>query len=148
MDTWKVSNTTAPLSKHLLEKYLESAHHDVFATRQLRLMIEAREFNKLVGTIELFDFDPLNLRSGTGIVIAEKNERGKGFAKAAMEMLIKYSFEVLFLNQLFCNIAADNDDSLALFKKLGFVQTGNKKQWINRGTKFCDEYFFQLIRNS
>ena len=145
-ETWHVSNTTGPLSRHLLEKYLDSAHHDVFATRQLRLIVESRKPDKAIGTIELFDFDALNLRAGTGIIIADKSARGKGFASDAVKMLISYSFEILFLNQLYCNIAADNQDSINLFTRLGFEKTGNKKQWLNRGTGFMDEYFFQLIR--
>jgi len=56
---WKVSQTIAPFSKNILAKYLENAHQDIFTAKQLRLMIEKN--NTAIGTIELFDFDPVNL---------------------------------------------------------------------------------------
>ena len=54
---WKVSNTIAPYSKSILELYLESAHQDIYSTKQLRLMICLNSNNNPIGTIDLFDFE-------------------------------------------------------------------------------------------
>jgi diamine N-acetyltransferase len=53
----------------------------------------------------------------------------------------------LQLHQLFCNITADNFESLKLFEKCGFKITGRKIDWIKTPGTFVDEHILQLINN-
>lgn len=145
-ENWLVSNTQTPYSRFVLEQYLASAHQDIYSVKQLRLMICDKESSRPVGAIDLFDFDPHNQRAGIGILIAEKGDRRKGYATEALDIIIQYGFEVLNLKQLYCNITADNESSLALFQKQGFEVSGNKKQWIREGNIFKDEYILQKFR--
>lgn len=149
MEIWKVSNTITPYSKYVLKKYIESSHLDIWETRQLRLIIEAKNQSSLmcvpVGTIDLFDFDPFHLRAGIGILIANKENRKKGYATEALSLLIRYAFETLQLHQLYCNISSDNLVSLQLFKNQGFVEVGVKKEWHKTVNGWSDEVLLQLI---
>ena len=142
---WKVSNTLTPYSKEVLDQYIANAQLDIYAARQLRLVIQLINGNA-VGCIDLFDFEPTHLRAGIGILVAENCEQQKGYASEALELLIRYGFETLYLKQLYCNISADNLASFKLFTKHGFEMIGTKKQWIRSGSSFTDEYFLQLIR--
>ena len=153
IETWKVSNTQTPFSRFVLEQYIVSAHQDIYSTKQLRLMIDNTsgfsqegEGSRAIGCIDLFDFDPSNLRAGIGVLIADKSDRRKGFASQALEVLIDYCFQTLNLHQLYCNITTDNESSVLLFQKHGFQITGIKKQWIRSGDKFKDELLLQKIR--
>jgi diamine N-acetyltransferase len=143
---WVISNTVAPFSKYTLKRYIENSHKDIFETGQLRLMIEIPTEKKTIGTIDLFDFDPFHMRAGLGILIADDAERRKGYASLALKCLIDYCFNTLQLHQLFCNILANNCESMDLFKKQGFVQSGIKKDWVKTSEGYLDEYLFQLIR--
>jgi diamine N-acetyltransferase len=49
------------------------------------------------------------------------------------------------LHQLYCGILANNRESIDLFKKMGFVQSGIKKDWIRNSDGYLDEYIFQMI---
>lgn len=140
---WKVSQTIAPFSKHVLAQYLENAHLDIFTTKQLRLMIKKQGVS--IGTIELFDYDPVNSRAGVGIWIAEESEREKGYAKEALKLIIEYSFKHLKLNQLYCNISSTNKISLNLFSSLDFMLVGVKKKWNKTQDGWEDELLFQLL---
>ncbi|MFZ5942348.1 MAG: GNAT family N-acetyltransferase [Bacteroidota bacterium] len=142
---WFVSQSLVPLSRYQLKLYLEQAAKDIFETRQLRLMIGLNKENRIIGAIDLFDYDPFNRRAGLGILIAGENDRKKGYAAQALETLIAYAFEILKLHQLYANITPANSDSLNLFRKAGFVQTGQKKDWLWKGDCFEDELIFQLI---
>ena len=145
-ETWISGNTLTPFSKHVLTKYLETAHLDIFEASQLRLMIDLKnEKMQTIGTIDLFDFDSFNRRAGVGILIAEKSNRGKGYATDALQVLINYCFELLGMHQLYCNIGIENKVSLSLFKNQGFEIVGLKKDWMLRGKKYSDEYLLQLI---
>ncbi len=142
---WKVSNTLAPFSKFVLEQYLVNAHEDIFTAKQIRLMICSQD-SKAIGTIELFDLDALNGRVGIGILIDE-SAKGKGYAQEALKILIEYCFEILLLKQVFCNISASNEKSIHLFKKIGFTESGCKKNWNKVGqNKYEDEFILQLIK--
>ncbi|MFO8067724.1 MAG: GNAT family N-acetyltransferase [Bacteroidales bacterium] len=142
-DIWTVSNTNSPFSLFYLEQYVKNSHNDIYSEKQLRLIIETTT-GKPVGCIDLFEFDPKHLRAGIGILITAK-ERKKGYASEALDILINYSKEMLFLNQLFCNIDEDNKLSIKLFQDKGFEITGQKKKWLRRPDGFKDEYFLQLI---
>ena len=109
-------------------------------------MIDHMEDKLTIGTIDLFDFDPFHKRAGLGILIANEAYRRKGYATMALKCLINYCFTTLQLHQLYCNILSNNSESIDLFKKQGFVQTGIKKEWISTSNGFLDEYLFQLIK--
>jgi len=145
---WHLSNTLAPFSKYVIKQFIDNSHLDVFQTKQVRLMID--EINSVktetIGTIDLFDFDPLHKRAGIGILIADKDKRGKGYASDALDVLIKYCFSVLQLHQLYCNITTDNVDSLNLFQKKGFKLIGIKKDWLIFPEGKKDEAMFQLVK--
>jgi len=149
-DIWQVSNTLAPFSRFELKQYLESTRKDLYEARQLRLMIDvtAGTPQKTVGTIDLFEFEPYHNRAGVGILIADKAERGKGYASAALDLLIDYTFNHLSLHQLFCNISADNTNSINLFKNKGFVITGEKTDWLWENNQWKNEYTLQLLNKT
>jgi len=142
---WKVSNTNAPFSKDILELYLESAHQDIYSTKQLRLMVCLNTTNEAIGTIDLFEFDPMNARVGVGVLIFEAY-RKNGYALEAIELVKEYTRYTLLMHQLFCNISTSNIESVSLFEKCGFQKIGVKKQWnqISRN-QFEDELMYQLM---
>ena len=148
LEIWRVSNTIVPFSKYILQKYIENSHLDIYETKQLRLMIDVIDLNNVpvtIGAVDLFDFDPYHLRAGIGILIGEKSQRKKGLAKLALAEIIRYSFDILLLHQLYANITPDNKVSLHLFQNAGFIQCGIKKDWIKIPGGFIDETLFQLI---
>jgi len=145
-ELWHLSNTVAPFSRFVLEQYIMDSHQDIFTSKQLRLMIDKKENGNLmtIGTIDLFDFDPVNKRAGIGIMIV-RHEQQQGYATEALQMLVNYCFNTLKLHQVYCNIIVDNLPSISIFKKAGFEVAGIKKDWIMVGKNWKDEYTLQLI---
>jgi diamine N-acetyltransferase len=149
MSIWNVSNTLTPFSRFHIEEYVLNSQKDIFTVRQLRLMIDLKVLGTLeepVGTIDLFDFEPLHQRAGVGIFICEPF-RKKGYAFEALNIFIRYVFDNLRLHQLFCNISPDNAASLRLFTSLGFTKCGIKKEWVKDDQKWQDEWMYQLIHH-
>ncbi len=148
-DHWFVSNTKTPFSKHIIGKYIENANLDIYQTRQLRLIIQLRQnktnAGQAIGTIDLFDFDPFHQRAGIGILIARKEYRSKGYATEALDLFLNYAFKTLNLHQVYCNIAADNQQSINLFKNQGFQVIGEKKEWLKNLNHWINEYMLQKI---
>ena len=142
---WIISNTVVPFSKYTLKLYLENSHKDIYETGQVRLMIDHIPDNVSIGTIDIFDFDPFHKRAGLGILIARQDYRRKGYASMALKCVVDYCFKTLQLHQIYCNILANNCESMDLFTKIGFVQSGIKKDWIKTSDGYLDEYMFQTI---
>tara|TARA_B100001059_G_scaffold128677_1_gene128569 strand:- start:156 stop:677 length:522 start_codon:yes stop_codon:yes gene_type:complete len=140
---WSISDSQIPFSKYLLNRYLKNSDMDIYEAKQLRLVITDFK-NITIGLIDLFDIDFKNNRAGVAIIINEKM-RNKGFAKEALEMLIRYSKTHLSLHQLYCNILEDNTHSVNLFKSVQFKEVGLKKDWIKFDGKYKNEMLLQLI---
>ncbi|MDE7344523.1 MAG: GNAT family N-acetyltransferase, partial [Alistipes sp.] len=143
-EVWRVSGTLAPFSRHTLMKFVEEQQADVYLTRQLRLIIENPE-GTAVGTLDLFELDPLNRRAGVGVLIYQRSQRGRGYASEALELLKGYARRTLGLHQLWCDVGADNEASLRLFGRAGFVRTGCKRAWTLTPEGFRDLLTLQLI---
>ena len=151
---WSVSGTLVPFSKFVLEEFVTQVHKDIYTNKQLRLMIDLKYFDEAdedettrsIGCVDLFDFDPKNKRAGIGILIADKADRGRGYATEALHLIMDYGFEVLDLHQIYSNIRVENESSVSLFKRAGFEVTGLKQDWIYEQGKFYDEYTLQLIK--
>ena len=142
LEIWEASNTRTPFSKHVLMQYIKDSVYDIYTTKQLRLVIENRECRP-VGAIDLFDFDAYHQRAGVGILIHKTEDRQHGYATDALEAISNYSLNILGLFQLYANIAQDNQASISLFKKSGFVIAGIKKQWLKTVSGWSDELLFQ-----
>ena len=144
-EVWEVSNTTSPFSKFVLTQYLENSHKDIYEAKQLRLVICVSESNRAIGCIDLFDFEPKHKRVGVGILITSEENKQKGFASEALQLMSNYVFQHLELHQIYAGITEDNIASIKLFEKAGFIKTGIKKDWISSKGIFKNELQYQLI---
>lgn len=142
-DVWRVSGTLSPISRERLAHFIEEQSYDIYTTRQMRLIIEAE--GMIVGSLDIFDFDPQHRRFGIGILIYEESDRRKGYAKEVITEVVKYGRNTLDLRQIWATIAADNIASIALFESCGFTKCAHRKEWLNRGGEFIDELEYQLI---
>ena len=142
-DVWRVSGTLAPFSRHVLSRLIDEQQFDIYATRQMRLVIESLD-GTAVGAVDMFEFDPQNLRAGVGIIVAPPY-RKQGFALDSLQTLERYVRDVLRMHQLWCSIGADNEASLTLFKKAGYAECGRRKEWILTPNEAIDEVLMQKI---
>ena len=143
-DNWRISQTVQPFSRHMIEKFVLS-DQDVFTHQQVRFVV-CDINNKRVGTVDIFDYDPINMRAGLGILIIE-NERNKGYALEAIQLCTEYAFEVLLLHALFCNVLETNEVSLSLFQKAGFQVSGTKLDWVRTNDDWINEIILQRFNN-
>lgn len=145
-EIWEISGTTTPYSKHVLQLYLDNAHRDIYDVKQVRLCICDKK-GMVLGLIDLFDFDPTHRRAGLGIIVLDKKNRNKGVGAEAISLVCQYAYSVLNLRQVYANVGEDNKVSIHLFKKLGFLEVGVKKDWILSGSTFKNEILFQKIND-
>lgn len=138
---WRVSNTLVPFSKDVIMRYIENAQ-DIFSVKQVRFIISEQDSLNAIGSLDLFDFEPLHQRAGLGILVEEPH-RGKGYALEALQLIEAYALNVVGIRNLYCNILEDNVESQNLFEKAGYVQIGRKIKWFNDQVDWLDELMYQ-----
>ena len=145
---WAVGCAVEPYSRYALRQYIATADHDIYARRQLRLMVERRADRMVVGVVDLFDFDPTHQRAGVGLLIDRAFQR-QGFASEALNLLVDYAFGVLHLKQLYAHVPTDNAACLALFDRAtAFTHTATLRSWLQRHNTYVDVEVWQLINNT
>lgn len=142
MQIWRVSGTVAPFSRHVLSRLIEEQQFDIYATRQMRLVIE--HDGQAVGAVDLFEFDPHNRRAGVGIIV-DSQHRAQGLGHDALKALEQYARQTLHLHQLWCSVTVDNEASLKLFRKAGYMECGLRREWILTSDGALDEILMQKI---
>ena len=143
INNWRIANTEVPFSMHAIHNLIEQ-YASIRTSGQLRLIICLNDSQLPIGAIDLYD---INFRHGfatVGVLIAKQEDRNKGFAKEAFQLVINYAKEVLDLYNLQCFIQADNLASIHLFEGLKFEKVGVRKEWYKFKNSRIDEICYQL----
>ena len=138
---WNVGTTNVPYSRYTLHDYIACSNDDIYADRQVRLVIETTD-GQTVGIADLVRFDPQHQRAEIGIVIMNDYRR-KGYAEKAVSQMCRYALEVLHLHQLYAVIDERNEAALKLFLKSGFQQTARLSDWLSSGHEYHDACLMQ-----
>lgn len=99
-----------------------------------------------VGTIGLLSIDRKNSKAEYYIAMGEKDYTGKGVAKEASRLLLKYGFEELGLNRIYLYTETENEKAQRLFERLGFTREGMIRKDIFSRDKYVDRYLYSILR--
>ena len=130
---WADSDTHNPLSRHDLHQYIENTTGDIYRDGQLRLIIEDSQLStKIVGCIDLFDFDARNRKAAIGMYIAP-DARGRGIGKQAVQLLEEYAFGFLHLRMMYAIISVHNTACSHIYEQMGYTPSSLLKDWTLEG---------------
>ena len=142
---WQVSETKFPFSRHLISKFIENGTN-LEQDGQMRFVVSL--INGFpIGTLDFYDVDLINQRTGIGILIDELY-REKGHAKNALQIAIQYAFNNLHLTQLNASILSNNINSKKLFESVGFEPCGYRQNWVKSKEGWLHEHLYQLLNKS
>ena len=130
---WADSDTHNPLSRHDLHQYIENTTGDIYRDGQLRLIIEDSQLStKIVGCIDLFDFDARNRKAAIGMYISP-DARGNGVGKQAVQLLLDYAFGFLHLLMVYAIISVHNTACSHIYEQMGFTPSSPLANWTLEG---------------
>lgn len=126
-DNWHFSNTDSPYSKaDIIGLVEELSKADA---GQQRFIICDDTTERRIGALDLFEIDRETKTGGVGVLIAEKEDRLKGYAKKALELL-EIECSGYGVNKLMASVHNWNESSLNLFRSAGFQEVDMEKDLI------------------
>lgn len=143
-ENWPITDTEVPFSLHGMQQLIEQ-QQQFRSSGQLRFILCLNDSNESIGTVDLYDADFKNGNVSVGILLARLEERGKGYAKEALMLLIDYVRAVFDFHNVSASIQEGNMASINLFQSVGFVQVGKRINWFKgpKGQRI-NELNFQL----
>lgn len=100
---------------------------DIRSAKQGRWMIMELKSDRLLGLVDLTDIDFDQSRAGVGVLIADKNDRGFGYAKEGLKLLEEVA-KSYGIQRLTAEVLPGNHDSLKLFERSGYKRKGFSEQ--------------------
>ncbi len=140
---WDTSSVNVPYSRYVLSDYLANQSNDIFADKQVRLVIEGDD-GMAVGLIDLFNFAPEHSRAEIGLALLS-SQRGRGYARQAIEALKQYARDIIHLHQIVAVIDEDNVASLKMLQDTGFTFLAKLPDWIRKPAGWSDAVMMQLM---
>ena len=142
-DVWDVGENNVPYSRYILHDYIANASADIYADKQVRMVVENEE-SLLVGVADVVNFCPSHARAEVSIVICREH-RKKGYARAAIRQIMEYALRTLHLHQLYAVVREDNMPSLNLFSSLGFKSNMVLEDWLFDGKDYHNAVVMQFF---
>jgi ribosomal-protein-alanine N-acetyltransferase len=114
------------------------------ARDMIRWAIELVEPNEMIGTVGLLRFDFEHRHAELGYDIARR-WWGRGFAAEAAGAVIRYGFSILGLHRIEAGVLAENNASVRVLEKLGFIEEGTRRDYLYAKGRFHSFRWFSLL---
>jgi ribosomal-protein-alanine N-acetyltransferase len=107
--------------------------------------IHLKENKKHIGNIKIDSINDRNKLAVYGIMMGDKQEWGKGYAKEATLKIINYCFTELHLRKITLGVITDNVPAVELYKKLGFETEGVLRKHGYYDGRYCDSFLMAIF---
>jgi len=104
-----------------------------------RFAIETPDLG-MIGTANLVNINWKDRNAFHGMMLGDKDIRGKGYGTDTIMAIMRYAFEELGLQRLDGSMIDHNAASLAVYiKKCGWKEEGRQRNWYFRQNRFWDK---------
>ncbi|HVK55671.1 MAG TPA: GNAT family protein [Burkholderiales bacterium] len=110
------------------------------------LAIVSRADDLHIGNIALLDIDWIARSANFAILVGERDYWKRGVGAEAGLVLVRYAFERLNLNRVYCGTSADNMGMQRLAVRLGMQQEGVRREAIYKHGRYVDLVEFGVLR--
>lgn len=133
-----ISQTKEEVDKTFSD-YEKSEESVVFA-------IKIKENNQIIGIAGFDDIVKENKVATLFIGIGDKNIRGRGYGKEALNLLLEYGFNELDFYRIQLNVLEFNHAAIALYEKAGFKREGTFREFVLRDGKRYNLFLYGLLK--
>ncbi len=117
------------------------------ASADQRFAIETPDMG-IIGTANLVNINWKDRNAFHGMMLGDKDIRGKGYGTDTIMAVMRYAFDELGLERLDGSMIEYNKISLAVYlKKCGWVEEGRQRNYYFRKNRFWDKIVVGVTRN-
>jgi len=116
----------------------------LLARDAIRWAIELVEHGEMIGTVGLLRFDFEHRHAEIGYEIARR-WWGLGLTPEAAAAVIRYGFSVLGLHRIDAGVLPENDASVRVLQKLGFIEEGTRRDYLYSKGRLHSFRWFSLL---
>lgn len=131
-----------PLSKRHVDSFILEGDEN----SEKRLYIIDNEDRKSIGIIIIDNIKWEYRNCEVGIVIYDRNSRGKGFGRDAMETILKFIFEEMNMHLVYLKVFEKNKTALNLYNSLGFEMEGLLKDRYYKEGKYSNLIIMSRVK--
>ncbi|NPV65694.1 MAG: GNAT family N-acetyltransferase [Anaerolineae bacterium] len=137
---------SAPALPRNLEQVTRDLERAASGRSDITFAIRPLDGDELLGIAALSEIEWNNQLAWLSIGIGDQANRGKGYGREAMTLLIDFAFRELNLRRLQLTVFSYNTPAIALYEKLGFHREGVMREVILRDGQTYDMYCYGLLR--
>jgi RimJ/RimL family protein N-acetyltransferase len=100
-----------------------------------------------LGHVGLYCLDHRIRSAEYAIMIGEESARGRGLGKLVTLEVLSYGFKWLNLNRIELSVLSNNEAALRLYKAVGFVHEGTRRQAQYKDGVYLDLHVMGLLRS-
>jgi RimJ/RimL family protein N-acetyltransferase len=143
---WARSQPDNIASMESIEKDFEQDLKGENHTRREYIVVE-KKTGKPVGWASIRWSPPTGVTCVIGLVIAEKQLRGKGLGTEVTRLLVIQAFDQLNMHKVELTTRPDNEAMVKVAKNCGFKLEGRLRETVYFNGRYHDGLMFGLIRN-
>ncbi|MEW6195430.1 MAG: UDP-4-amino-4,6-dideoxy-N-acetyl-beta-L-altrosamine N-acetyltransferase [Bacteroidota bacterium] len=125
------------------KKWFEKSKKD--KSRKQFIIIENKNSTP-IGAINLMQIDRKNFHCDWGYYIGETSFRMGGFAVEAEYMILKYAFEKLKMNKVYCQTLSYNNKVINIHNKFGFKTDGVLRRHYKEKKSYTDVVLMSILK--
>lgn len=130
---------TKEMALEYINKITDNPLYSVFA-------VCLKENDEHIGNISLQQISKQNKSAEFAILMGDKTQWGKGYAKEASKLLFDYGFWRLDLHRIYCGTSQENIAMQRLALSLGMKLEGTRKEAMKKNDKFYDIVEYGIIK--
>lgn len=98
-----------------------------------------------IGIGQIYNVDYRNLSCELGVVVGNKQKRGKGIGREVLTSLVDFAFNQMNLRRCAAKIIDGHIPSVRLVESLGFIKEGVLRQAVFKNGQYWDIHIYALL---
>ncbi|MFA6450947.1 MAG: GNAT family protein, partial [bacterium] len=114
---------------------------------KLVFAITVKRTGRHVGNISLHAITARNHNAALNIFIGDPADRGKGYAREAIMLLLGHCFDSLGMNRVYLTLHSENETALRLYKLCGMKKEGLLREHECYSGKYVDKIVMGILKS-
>ena len=113
---------------------------------EYQFAIVEKESDILIGNCGIQEVSHTFQRAEIGLFIGEEKNRGKGYGKEVLSLLLEYCFDTLNMHNVMLKVFSFNEQAIHTYKRVGFKEIGRRREAYYAKGKFWDDVYMDILK--